>query len=187
MAHDATVAVFETREQAQSAVQQLLAEGVPVAQISVVARTLQGHHHLEQDIEAGDDQTEQHAAKGAAIGGAFGALAGLTSLAIPGLGLVAAAGALAMGMTGAIAGAAIGSYAGFGLSGHHVEKYERLLNDGKILVIVHGNPLTVAQAHALLRTLPAEETNLHAKTDADSPEIADTPSSLAGNTAARRR
>ncbi len=174
MTHDATVAVFRNEDEAKRALEFLVAEGIPPEQLSIICRTLKGSPHLREDVDVGD-KSEKDAARGAALGGTFGVLAGLATLAVPGLGLVTAAGALALGMTGAIAGAALGSYIGFGLPENHVRKYEELLNAGNVLVIAHGNPLTVAQAHAALRTLDPPEIHLHAATAGDSPEIDDTP------------
>lgn len=109
-------ALFDRREDAEAAVSRLMEIGVPREAISVVARGgeehRQGHH--------GGNQAAKGALTGLGVGAVGGALFGLASLVIPGVGPFIAAGALAevLGVAGgaAASGAIVGATAG-GLAG----------------------------------------------------------------------
>src|SRR5207244_9401395 len=82
-------ALFDTYEEASSAVRSLKDAGIPSEQISLVANNSAGkirdHEHSETDAGKG-------AGLGAATGAGVGLLAGLGALAIPGIGPVVAGG-----------------------------------------------------------------------------------------------
>lgn len=102
--------LFDTHEQAADAVRALRDAGVRSEDISVVANNAEGYA-----IEDGDEVAEgagTGAGIGAIIGGAGGLLAGLGTLAIPGVGPVVAGGWLLATAIGAVAGAAVGGAAG---------------------------------------------------------------------------
>lgn len=101
--------VYDTYEQAKSAVRQLEADGVPSADISMVANR---HVSAAYDDVTEASSTATGAGVGGAIGGGAGLLAGLGLLAIPGLGPVVAAGWLAATAVGAAAGATAGGVVG---------------------------------------------------------------------------
>jgi len=71
------------------------------------------------------------AGAGGVLGGTLGWLAGVGSLAIPGLGPFIAAGPIMATLSGAAAGAAVGGLAG-GLIGLGMPEYEAKLYEGKI-------------------------------------------------------
>ncbi|MDB5431121.1 MAG: hypothetical protein JWP35_2237, partial [Caulobacter sp.] len=94
--------LFDTRAQAETAVQELEALGISNDAISIVAhggeraagepRSFSGH---DRDGDGRDDTAEgagKGAGAGAVVGGAGGLLAGLGLLAIPGVGPVVAGG-----------------------------------------------------------------------------------------------
>lgn len=81
------------------------------------------------------------AAAGATVGGVLGWLAGIGTLAIPGVGPFIAAGpimgALAgLGVGGALGGVT-GALIGFGIPEYEAKRYEGRINDGGILLSVH--------------------------------------------------
>jgi len=101
--------VYDSYAQAESAVRDLEAAGIPSADISLVANKYVSEQY--------GDVTEASATStgiglGAAAGGGAGLLAGLGLLAIPGLGPVVAAGWFAATAAGAAAGAATGGIIG---------------------------------------------------------------------------
>ena len=104
-------AVFDSREQAQRAIDALRRKGVSDAQISIVGR------HDEPIIAhtTGDDVAER-TGKGLAAGAGVGALFGLAAALIPGVGPFITAGWLAsvLGVTAgaAVAGAVVGGTSG---------------------------------------------------------------------------
>lgn len=101
--------LFDDYDDAQNAVRNLEAAGVPHDDISIVANNANGRHAAAS--EAGED-AGVGAGIGAAVGGVGGLLAGLGLLAIPGLGPVVAAGWLVSALAGAVGGAVIGGAAG---------------------------------------------------------------------------
>lgn len=105
--------LFDVYEDAQRAVRELEAAGVPHRDISIVANNAHGGHAAadHQADKAGDD-AGKGAVAGTVLGGAGGLLAGLGLLAIPGLGPVVAAGWLLSTVVGAGVGAAVGGAAG---------------------------------------------------------------------------
>lgn len=119
------VRLFDTRQDAMTALTELERLGVPPQDISLIASNQdkwfdqEGNHKgrkiKDSDRDGRDDRAEG-AAKGATTGGVLGAgaglLAGLGLLAIPGLGPVVAAGWLASTATGAAVGAVAGGAVG---------------------------------------------------------------------------
>jgi hypothetical protein len=111
--------LYDTYNDAQSAVRGLEAAGVPHSDISIVANNsdswFSSDKKVDRDRDGVDDRAEgagKGAGIGAGLGGAAGLLAGLGLLAIPGLGPVVAAGWLASTALGAAAGAATGGVVG---------------------------------------------------------------------------
>lgn len=81
------------------------------------------------------------ASTGAILGGALGWLAGIGSLAIPGIGPFVAAGPIMAALSGAAIGAATGGMTGaligLGLPEFEAKQYEGKLREGNILISVH--------------------------------------------------
>ncbi|TGQ35669.1 general stress protein [Mesorhizobium sp. M00.F.Ca.ET.216.01.1.1] len=102
--------LFDNYDDANAAVGQLVATGVPRDDISIVANNATGWHKGDE-TEAGEDAAAG-AGVGAVIGGAGGLLTGLGLMAIPGVGPVVAAGWLAATAVGAVGGAVVGGAAG---------------------------------------------------------------------------
>jgi hypothetical protein len=75
------------------------------------------------------------------LGGAVGWLAGIGSLAIPGLGPFIAAGPIMAALGGAAAGGALGGLAGaligMGIPEYEAKRYEGKVKEGNILISVH--------------------------------------------------
>lgn len=108
--------LFDNYADAQSAVAELEAMGIPHSDISIVANNAEGahDHHGPHGVDnaAAAHDARKGASVGGAIGGGAGLLAGLGILAIPGLGPVVAAGWLVSTLVGAVAGAAAGGATG---------------------------------------------------------------------------
>ncbi|QQS13617.1 MAG: hypothetical protein IPK81_05115 [Rhodospirillales bacterium] len=143
--------VYDTYEQAKSAVQALESDGVPSADISMVA-----NRHVSAG-RADVDETSKAAAGagvGGAIGGGAGLLAGLGLLAIPGLGPVVAAGWLAATAVGVAAGATAGGIVGAlidsGEPEEHAHVYSESIRRGGTLVTARVRDDLVGRAKAAL-------------------------------------
>jgi hypothetical protein len=112
--------LFDSRAQAESAIRELEAMGIPETDLSLVARheDVEGVRHSghgDADFDTGSDTAEgagKGATTGGLLGGGAGLLAGLGLLAIPGLGPVVAAGWLASTAVGAAVGAVAGGATG---------------------------------------------------------------------------
>ena len=132
-------AIFESHTQAASAIESLIARGIPETQISLVASE-------DFDREAFGVETHSKLAEGAAIGagvgGGLGAvIAGLTLVgAVAGTGGVGilAAGPLVAALAGAGAGAAggsvLGGLVGMAIPEHEVKHYEDAIAKGAVLL-----------------------------------------------------
>ena len=110
--------LYDRYADAERAVSQLEAAGIPQSDISIVANNSDEWYNSgkkDRDRDGVDDRADsagKGAGIGAGIGGTAGLLAGLGLLAIPGLGPVVAAGWLAATAVGAAAGAATGGIIG---------------------------------------------------------------------------
>jgi hypothetical protein len=104
-------ALFDDYREAEDAVRELEATGVPEADISIVASNSGDWYEKGNGSDAGADAATG-AGIGAVMGGAGGLLTGLGLMAIPGVGPVVAAGWLAATAVGAVAGAVAGGAAG---------------------------------------------------------------------------
>lgn len=108
--------LFDSYDDALTAVNRLQALGIDRANISLVANNSDDWFSRKTDTPDDDSNTGEDAATGAGVGavvgGAGGLFAGLGLLAIPGVGPVVAAGWLAATAAGAVAGAVAGGAVG---------------------------------------------------------------------------
>jgi hypothetical protein len=83
------------------------------------------------------------ATTGGILGGTLGLLAGLGSLAIPGVGPFIAAGPLMAALSGSAIGGSlgllVGAIVGYGIPEYEAKKYEAGLKEGKILISITTN------------------------------------------------
>lgn len=89
------------------------------------------------------------AAAGGIIGGSLGLLAGIGTLAIPGMGAFIAAGPLMAALSGSAVGGAvgllIGTLAGLGIPEYEAKKYQSELEQGHVLISVHAQNLDLVE------------------------------------------
>jgi hypothetical protein len=143
--------VYDSYAQAESAVRDLEAAGIPAADISLIANK----HVSEQYASVKDvSATSTGAGLGTAVGGGAGFLAGMGLLAIPGLGPVVAAGWLASTLVGAAAGAATGGLIGVlvdaGTSEPDAHVYSEAVRRGGTLLTVRTNAASEVQIDGIL-------------------------------------
>lgn len=105
----------------------------------------------QRHMKKGNLTTEKHskapeggitgAATGGVLGGSLGLLAGIGTLAIPGLGPFIAAGPIMAALSGSAVGGSIGlligTLIGSGIPEYEAKKYEAGLKEGNILISVH--------------------------------------------------
>src|SRR5689334_9145267 len=137
--------LYDAYPDAERAVRNLEAAGVPHSDISIVANNSDNWYNsgrkIDRDRDGVDDRAEGAGAGagiGAGLGSAAGLLAGLGLLAIPGLGPVVAAGWLVSTAVGAAAGAATGGIIGAltqaGVSDEDASRYAEGIRRGGTLV-----------------------------------------------------
>jgi hypothetical protein len=147
---EAVSGVFQSRKDAENAVNQLRKTGISDQRIGLVTPGSDGHE-LETGLPVTDtERPGMGRAMGAAVGGAMGAAGGATlglavaSLAVPGIGPLLAfgmVGAGLLGIVGATAGAAVGNTIeeglGEGVPHEDIYLYEDALRHGHSVLIVY--------------------------------------------------
>jgi len=138
----AAFGIYSTRLGVERAVEALRTAGYRNTDISVLFPVNEGtkdfaHEHHTKAPEG----AAAGGATGAILGGTLGWLAGIGSLAIPGVGPFIAAGpimaALAGVGAGGAAGAVTGSLIGMGIPEFEAKRYQGRVKDGGILLSVH--------------------------------------------------
>ncbi len=138
----AAFGIYQSREDAEYAVDVLKGEGFRNTDISVLFADNRGSKDfaVEKNTKA-PEATVTGATSGAVIGGALGWLVGIGALAIPGIGPLIAAGPVVAALAGVGAGAAVGGIAGalvgMGIPEYEAKRYEGRIKDGGILLSVH--------------------------------------------------
>jgi hypothetical protein len=168
--NECVVAVYDSSERAEAAVHALLAAGFTPDHVSVVRRHLDPSGEAARNLSLGDDSLRE-AAIGSALGGLAGVVGAATMMAAVS-GFVLMTGPLAV-LTGAIVGAFLGAMKGWGVKDKQIREYEELVDQGKTLVVVAGEPREAKRAEGLLHQTAAEHVRLHAKTGDDDPRIDD--------------
>jgi outer membrane lipoprotein SlyB len=174
-ATECVVAVYDSGVRAQLAVEKLLGAGITRDHISLFARSLRGAEaDVKRAVQFGDE-SEKDAMLGAGVGGIIGALGGSALTMAAGAAVLVVAGPL-VALTGAIVGGLVGSIAGWGIHRDRAAEYQKMVEAGKVLLIVHSeDPALVAKAEKLLQLTHPESLNLHAKVDdGDDPRVDDT-------------
>ena len=140
--NSAVLGIYQSRAALERAVDELRAEGYRHSDISALFP--EGDQTKEFAHEKGTKAPEgatAGAGTGLVVGGALGWLAGIGSLAIPGLGPFIAAGPIVAALAGAGAGGAVGTLAGaligLGIPEYEAKRYEGRVKDGGILLSVH--------------------------------------------------
>ncbi len=127
------------------------------------------------------------ASAGGMVGGALGWIAGIGSLAIPGLGPFIAAGPIIAALSGAAVGAAVGGIAGgligMGIPEFEAKRYEGKIKEGNILISVHTeNSGEIDQAKVIFKEAGAQDicaTGLASMKDSQAAERASRPDETA--------
>jgi hypothetical protein len=138
----ATFGIYQTQADVEYAVDALRSEGFRNTDISVLFPENKGTKDfaVEKNTKA-PEGTATGAATGGAIGGVLGWLAGIGTLAIPGVGPLVAAGPIVAALTGVGVGGAIGGIAGalvgMGIPEYEAKRYEGRIKSGGILLSVH--------------------------------------------------
>jgi hypothetical protein len=135
------VGMFETRAEAESAIDRLLSSGISSNTISVAMKDTEAAANLVETTGA-QDLAGEGAAAGAVSGAAVGTLVGLafagSTFALPGVGTFLIGGPIVAALTGAGIGAAsgglFGALVGAGIPEHEAQTYATGIEQGHIFV-----------------------------------------------------
>lgn len=156
--HATVVGVFQDRESARAAVNELRRLGFPESEIGVIAPDNQAGLVTGETATATSERSkwEEGAATGVAAGAGVGALwaLGIAAGALPAIGPAIAGGILASVVASAAGGAAIagvvGALIGLGIPEHEARFYEGELTAGRTVVTVRA-PGRFEEAEEVLR------------------------------------
>ena len=166
------VGVFSEVEAADRAVDLLIGGNIAKGDISIVTDPKNDSRLEQAPIDAGDEM-EERAGIGAGIGGLLGLLLSGPPLWIAGAAPVLLIGPIAAGVTGAIVGGYVAALSGWGVHSNKLDHYQRRVEEGAVLVVVSGYPLTVAVAQRILRESEADDVAMFARSSADAEDITD--------------
>jgi hypothetical protein len=169
----AVYGIFRDRTHVEQGVDALLSAGFRSEDISVLLPENVGTKDFahEKGTKA-PEGAAVGAGTGMAVGGTLGLLAGIGSLAIPGLGPFIAAGpimgALAGMGAGGVTGGLIGGLVGMGIPEYEAKRYEGMVREGKALLSVHcDNSEWVGRAKDILKNAGAENVSSAGESRAD--------------------
>ncbi len=142
---------------ARSIVDELLLARIEARHIHVIAREDTPLENLPRASVAQNTDLVPALQRGVAAGGLAGLLAGLLAVTLPPAGLVLGGGAL-LGLTlfGAGFGAWMSSMVGIGLPNSRIEKFQKAIADGELLMMIDVSPLRVEEIEALVTRYHAE-------------------------------
>jgi hypothetical protein len=153
----AVFGIASTYVHAEAIVDALKSAGFRNTDISVLFPDKQGTRDFahEKNTKAPEGAVTG-ASTGGAIGGVLGWLAGIGSLAIPGVGPFVAAGPIMAALGGAAVGSAVGGVAGaligMGIPEYEAKQYEGKIREGNILISIHSeNSNETDRAEAILQ------------------------------------
>jgi hypothetical protein len=143
MAKNAVFCIATTEIQAEDIVSQLKNEGFSNDDISVLFPDKTGTKDFAHEKHTkAPEGTVTGVGAGGVLGGVLGWLAGLGTLAIPGIGPFIAAGPVMAALSGAAVGAAVGGLAGgligMGVPEYEAKRYEGRVREGNFLISVHA-------------------------------------------------
>jgi hypothetical protein len=175
MANKKTAAfgIYKTVGDAERAVSRLMSSGFSNDDISVLmpdSKSTREFAH-EKNTKA-PEGTTTGATAGGVIGGTLGLLAGIGTLAIPGVGPLIAAGpimsALAgLGVGGAVGGL-IGAMVGMGIPEYEAKRYEGWVKEGGVLLSVHCDTSDeITRAKDILKSTGAQDISSTGEARAD--------------------
>ncbi|MEO8048803.1 MAG: DUF3341 domain-containing protein [Acidobacteriota bacterium] len=159
----AVFGIYKNTMGAERAVDQILAAGFSNNDISVLLPDAQSSREFahEKNTKAPEGTTTGVTA-GGVVGGTLGLLAGIGTLAIPGLGPFIAAGPIMAGLAGLGVGGAvgglIGALIGMGIPEYEAKRYEGRVKDGGVLLSVHcATSDEISRAKDLLKQTGADD------------------------------
>jgi hypothetical protein len=136
------VGIVHSLIEAESLVNALKAAGHPESDVSVILPDKAGTKDFaHENSTKAPEGAVTGASVGGIVGGTLGLLAGIGTLAIPGVGPLIAAGPIMAALSGVAVGATAGGLSGgligMGIPEYEAKMYEGKVNDGNILLAVN--------------------------------------------------
>jgi hypothetical protein len=157
---NAVYCLAKSEEQADAILTHLRNLGFRSSEVSILLKDKETKNiSVKEDVVRG-------AETGGLVGGALGALAGLTTLTIPVVGPILVAGPIVAAIGGAAVGSVVGGLAGgsgaltrIGVPKNAAPRLEQMLDDGGILIVVHSKDRAkLDMALRVFKSSGAEET-----------------------------
>jgi hypothetical protein len=169
----AAFGIYQNEMSLRNGVETLQREGFRTEDISVLFAENQGTKDFahEKGTKA-PEGAATGAGSGAVVGGVLGWLAGVGTIAIPGVGPFIAAGPIMAALAGAGVGGAVGGLTGAvigaGIPEYEAKRYEGLVKNGGILVSVHcDNSEWTSKAKDILERTGADDVSSTGESSAD--------------------
>jgi len=163
MSKTAVFCITKSRTHAERIVARLYTSGFAYSEMSVLMPETETRHDIGHvKATKAPEGTATGAATGGVAGGVLGLLAGIGSLAIPGVGPFIAAGPIMAALSGAAIGAAtggiVGGLIGLGIPEVEAKIYEGKLKTGNYLISVHAHDSEeIARAKEIFKSEDAED------------------------------
>lgn len=155
--------IFKSRASTEDAVSRLKIAGFRSADVSVLMPDKDTTKEFAHEVGTkAPEGATTGAGAGLVFGGAFGWLAGVGALAIPGIGPLIAVGPIMAALAGAGVGSALGGVSGallgMGIPEFEAKRYEGAVKDGGILLSVHCDTNEwVLRAKDILKDVGAQD------------------------------
>lgn len=167
---NSVVAVFESHDQAESAIRKLQKSGFDMKKLSIVGKDYHTDEHVVGYYNAGD-RMKYWGKLGAFWGGFWGLLFGSAFFWVPGVGPLLVGGPLVLWIVGALEEAVVvgglsalgAALYSVGIPKNSVVQYETEVKNGSLLLVAHGTADEVERARELLRQTQAKTTAIHAE------------------------
>lgn len=149
------VGMFDDRDTAERAVQDLIDAGFDRNRVSLVAADPGGkiyRQHVDEEGSLASEGAATGLTSGAVVGGILGLLVGAGLIFVP-AGVIAAgpiAGLIAGGAAGAATGGILGGLVGMGIPEEHADAYAEGVRRGGTIVTIQADDDKAQQAHDLL-------------------------------------
>jgi uncharacterized membrane protein len=132
---------YDSQSKAREAIVLIKVYGLKNSEVSVLYSDNKGEPLLEEESILTSEEATTGTVAGATLGGILGCLAGIGTLAIPGVGPLIAAGPIMAALAGVGVGGMIGGISGclvnMGISEGEAEYLVNRVNEGAVLVSVH--------------------------------------------------
>lgn len=169
MSHS-VMCIIPNEASASTIVPRLRASGFRDSDISIMFPDRSGDRHLGHSASSkAPEGATAGASAGGVVGGVVGLLAGIGTLAIPGVGPFIAAGPIMAALSGIAVGATVGGVGGaligLGIPEYEARRYEGRLAAGNVLLAIHvqdKNDIKVAKD--ILKDAGAEDISVSSET-----------------------